>query len=212
MPVQLERPVGLPTGSSAAEDSAWSTLLSTQLEDVRKTAENWRNGLVAIVTALAAFSVIKGPTDISGLNRFAAYAVGLLLLLALVCGLFGAWSTLTAAFGTPGALTRDEFHQQGGIDGYRLRLAAHAAEKLRCAQVATIVTLTLLIVAVGLTWYGPRSNSVTLKIERKSLPNICGKLLSSSNGQIEIKPPASETVRLLLADVVKVTAAKKCDE
>jgi hypothetical protein len=114
MPVQLVRPAELPTGSSAAEGAAWSTLLSTQLEDVRKTAENWRNGLIAILVAIAAFSVIKGPTDISGLNRCAAYAVGLLLLLALVCGVFGAWSALTAAFGTPGVLTRHDFHRQGG--------------------------------------------------------------------------------------------------
>jgi hypothetical protein len=102
MPLRLETPEGLPTESAMAEDVAWSSLVSTQLEDVRKTAENWRNGLLAIVATIAGFSVIKGPADITSLDRPFGYAVGWLLLVALTSGLFGAWSALGAAYGRPG--------------------------------------------------------------------------------------------------------------
>ena len=212
MPLRLETPEGLPTESAMAEDVAWSSLVSTQLEDVRKTAENWRNGLLAIVATIAGFSVIKGPADITSLDRPFGYAVGWLLLVALTCGLFGAWSALGAAYGTPGLLTREDFHRQGGIDGYKFDLAVHAAEKLRFARMMSLFTLALLAAAVGLTWYGPRSSSVILKVDRKSAPNLCGKLQSSANGEIDIKPPAAAAVRLPLADLTRIRAADKCDE
>lgn len=210
MPVQLIPPVGLSTAAASAEEEAWSSLVATQLTDVRKIAENWRNGLVAIIALITAFSVIKGPDDVSGLDRQAAYAVGLLLLLALACAAFGAWNSLTAAYGMPSVITREGFRSLGGINGYRLDLAGKSASKLRLAKGATIVTLILLAAAVGLTWYGPRSTSVILNVERKSLPNVCGKLVSSGNGYMDIKPSSSEAVRVSMTDLVKVSAAEEC--
>jgi len=210
MAVKLEPPVGLPTAASAAEDNAWSTLVSTQLDDVRKTAENWRNGLVALVGAIIGFSMIKGPNDVSGLDYWAMNTVGLLLLAAFGCAISGTWSSLTAAFGSPSTMTRDAFHDQGGMDGYRLTLATDAATKLHCAQVATIITLVLLVGAVGLTWYGPRAKAVILDVGRLSSPNVCGTLLSSSNGYIDIKPSESEAVRLRMTDLATLTAVAKC--
>lgn len=210
MPVQLKRPIGLPTASSTAEEEAWSSLLASQLADVRRTAENWRNGLVAMIGLITAFSVIKGPDDVSGLDRWAAYAVGVLLLLALACAIFGAWASLTAAYGTPSVITREAFRELGGINGYRFAIATETASKLRRAQVTTIATLLLLAGAVGLTWYGPRSTSVTLNVERTSLPNVCGKLLSSANGYMDVKPSASEPIRVYMMDLVKVSAVEEC--
>jgi hypothetical protein len=85
MPVRLQPAAGLPTPLSIAEDQAFSTLVSTQLDSVRKTAENWRNGLVAMAGLIAAFSIIKGPSDVADLTHGVAYGVGILLILAL-CG------------------------------------------------------------------------------------------------------------------------------
>lgn len=210
MPVQLQPPVGLPTASASAEEEAWSSLVATQLTDVRKTAENWRNGLAALIGLITAFSVIKGPDDVSGLDRQAAYAVGLLLLLALACAAFGAWNSLNAAYGTPSTITRESFRNLGGINGYRLDLAGKTAFRLGLAKGATVLTLILLAAAVGVTWYGPRSISVLLDVERKSLPSVCGKLVSSGDGHMDIKPPSAEAVRVPMTDLVKVSAAGDC--
>jgi hypothetical protein len=81
MPVRLQPAAGLPTPFSIAEDQAFSTLVSTQLDSVRKSAENWRNGLVAMAGLIAAFSIIKGPSDVAGLAHGVAYGVGILLIL-----------------------------------------------------------------------------------------------------------------------------------
>jgi hypothetical protein len=210
MPVHTKPAEGLPTPFSIAEEAAYSTLFSTQLQDVRKTAENWRNGLAAMTGLIAAFSVIKGPSDIAGLTHDVAYGVGILLFLALCSAAVGVWSSLVAAYGEPDVTTREQFLKLGGIEGYRLTKATLAIKKLKCAQGATIVTLLLLTFAVALTWYGPRSASATLDVERRSLPNVCGKLVSSSNGNIDVKPSDSMAVRLALTDVIKLTFVEKC--
>ena len=210
MPVHLKPPTGLPTPAAFAEEDAWSSLVATQLTDMRKTAENWRNGLVAMIGLITAFSVIKGPDQVNGLDQWAAYAVGLFLFLALACAAFGAWMSLAAAYGTPSVITREAVRKFGGITGYKLELARKAVSKLRLAQAATLATLLLLAVAVGLTWYGPRSTSVILEVERKSLPNVCGKLVSSEDGYMDIKPSASEAIRVSMMDIVKVRVVEEC--
>ena len=210
MPAQLKPPIALPTPSTLSEEETWSLLVATQLTDVRKIAESWRNGLVASIGLIAAFSVIKGQDDMSGLESHTAYAVGLLLLLALACAAIGTWASLVAAYGTPSVISREAFHNLGGINGYRLELARRSTSKLWLAQAATVVTLLLLTAAVGLTWYGPRSTPVILEVERKSLPNVCGKLASSADGYIDIKPSASAPVRVNMADLIKVRAVKEC--
>jgi hypothetical protein len=210
MPVQLKPPGGLPTASSLAEDEAWSSLVSNQLKGVRKTAENWRNGLVALIGLIATFPVIKGSSDVNGLARWAAYLVGVLLVLSLFCAVLGAWKSLAAAYGTPSVITREAFRALGGINGFRLDLATKTADNLRLAQAATILTLALLATAVGLTWYGPRSVSVIVNVERKSLPNVCGKLVSSKDGDMDIKPAGLEPVRVHLTDLIAVHAVDEC--
>jgi hypothetical protein len=210
MPVQLKPPGGLPTASSLAEDEAWSSLVSNQLKGVRKTAENWRNGLVALIGLIATFSVIKGSSDVNGLARWAAYLVGVLLVLSLLCAVLGAWKSLAAAYGTPSVITREAFRALGGINGFRLDLATKTADNLRLAQAATILTLALLATAVGLTWYGPRSVSVIVNVERKSMPNVCGKLVSSKDGDMDIKPAGLEPVRVHLTDLIAVHAVDEC--
>lgn len=210
MPAHLKPPVGLPTPLALAEDEAWSSLVATQLTDMRKTAESWRTGLVALIGLITTLSLVKGPEDVNGLDQGVAYAVGLLLLLALACAAVGAWTSLTAAYGRPSIMTREAFHDLGGIDGYRLEMARKSASNLRLAQVATVATLIFLALAVGLTWYGPRFTSVTLYVESKSRPNICGKLMSSRDGYMVLKPSASQAVRVDMPDLAKVTAVEKC--
>jgi hypothetical protein len=207
---ELKPPTDSLTAWTSAEEEAWSSLVSTQLPDVRKAAENWRNGLVAMIGLITAFSVIKGPNDVSGLDRWAAYTVGFLLLLALTCATFGAWMALAAAYGTPRPITKEAVRNLGGVTGFRFRLAKESVLRLRRARVATIATLLLLAGAIGLTWYGHRSPVVTLDVERKSLPKICGKLMASKDGYIDIKPSASEAIRVSMTDLVAVRGVREC--
>lgn len=210
MPAQLMPPDGLPTSASMADDEAWSSLVASQLTDVRKTAENWRNGLAALIGLIATFSVVKGSNDLSDLARWAGYSVGVLLSLALACGMFGAWKSLAAAYGTPSVISRNQFRALGGTNGIHLDLGTKTISNLRWARRATIATMILVALAVGLTWYGPRSVSAILNVERKSLPDVCGKLVSSKDGDIDVKPSGARVVRIHMTDVTAVHAVGQC--
>jgi hypothetical protein len=210
MPPRLKPPIGLPTSVSLADNEAWSSLVTNQLADVRKAAENWRNGLVALIGLVATFSVIKGANDLSGLARWAGYSVGILLSLALVCAIFGAWKSLAAAYGTPSVISLEQFRAVGGADGFRLDLGTKTVSNLLWARRATIATVILVALAVGLTWYGPRPAFVILNVERKSLPNVCGKLVSSQNGEMEIKPSDTKAVRIRMVDTTAMHAVDEC--
>jgi hypothetical protein len=210
MPAQLRPPEGLPGSISGSDNEAWSTLVRTQLESVTKTAENWRTGLVALIGVIAGFSLIKGPDNLSGLASWAAYTVGVLLLLALASAVFGTWASLAAAYGIPRTVSREEFKRIGGIDGFRLQAAANRASRLFVARLATIVTILLLAAAIGLTWYGPRPRSFFLQVERHAQPSLCGEQISSENGYIEIRPSGSSATKVKTSEVQNIRAVKEC--
>lgn len=210
MPAKLEPPEGLPSAVSTADEDAWSALVAGQLDSARKTAENWRNGLVGLAALIAGFSLVKGPSDFSVLESWAACAAGGALLLAIACAVAGAWETLHAAYGTSRVVHRDEFNEEGGATGMRLKLAMESAKKLRWGKGLTIATLLLYAVAIGLTWYGPRAEAGSLNVARKGLPDVCGKLVASQDGQLDLRPPGRATVRVNLADVVKISGVDQC--
>ena len=210
MPARLIPPIGLPTSSSFAEEEEWSSLLTSQLANVRKTAENWRNGFVSIIGLVTVFSVIKGPTSINNLDKWASYTVGLLILLTLTSASFGAWSSLIAAYGIPKIINRSGFRRLGGIHGYRFDLAKKSVSRLKQAQLAMILALILLMGALGLTWYGPRSTAVIIEIERQTLPKVCGELLLSNDGYIDIKLSSSQPLRVQMTDIVRLSVLEKC--
>jgi hypothetical protein len=210
MPVRLEPPVGLPLQSASVDEEAWSSLVSSQLEDFRKAAENWRNGLAAVIGLITILSVVKGPDEVRGLDRWAAYTVGSLVLLALACATLGAWASLTAAYGVPSVLTRERFRDLGGIVGYKLELARRGASRLRLARVLTLITLVLLGTAVAMTWYGPRSTTATLDLERRSLPGFCGRLVGSRDGYLDIKTSGAEIPRVYMTSLLKVRPVDTC--
>lgn len=210
MPARLNIPRGLPTASPIDDSVAWTSLFASQLTDVRKCAENWRNGLAAMIGLITGFSVIKGPEDVSGLEPWAAITVGVLILLSISVATYGAWKSVAAAYGTPRVITSRDFHKEGGIDGLKLVLATQAVKDLLHARRATIAALVLLTAAVGFTWYGPHPKSAILEVERKSLPKVCGKLISSADGYMDIQPSHSQAVRVYMKDVVKVSVVEEC--
>jgi hypothetical protein len=210
MPAKLQPPIGLPTAESAADEEAWSQIVSGQLDNARKTAENWRNGLLGLTGLIAGFSLVKGPSDIGALEKWAACAAGGALMAAMACAVWGAWKSLHAAYGTNKVVQWDEFNESGGANGMRLRLATTSAEKLRCSKALTIAALVFYAVAIGLTWYGPRAEAGSLNVERRALPNVCGRLVASKEGQLDLLPPGRATVRVNLADVVRISTVDRC--
>jgi hypothetical protein len=210
MPVKLDAPVGVPGFASLQEEADWSTLVENQLADVRKTAENWRTGLATLLGLLTSFSLIKGPSDLGSLSSGAAYAAGGFLLLAIVCAVAGTWSAIEAAYGSPDQIDRNEFRALGGLAGYKLALSKKTSSNLHSAQHAMIASLICAAIAIGMVWYGPRGLSVSLNVELLGAPKMCGKLIGSGDGFVDISPSSSTPKRIYMVDISRLTVAKEC--
>lgn len=204
MPASLQPPDGLPTVTEEEDQAAWSEMVHTQLYTVRKTAENWRVGLFAMFGLIATLTVIKGPSDIEGLNALAAVMSGILLLLALASAVYGSYVSLQAAYGKPERITRGQLRDLGGMTGYQFTRAETARSKLHQAQVATVVTLALAAAAVGIVWYGPREASLTVDVAESSGTHVCGKLVSSGAGYIVIGTD-TQSFRIRLTEVTAIS-------
>ncbi len=204
MPAYLRRPEGVPATAEEEDQAAWSEMVQTQLNAVRKTAENWRVGLFAMFGLIATLTVIKGPSDIEGLNPPAAITSGILLLLALASAVYGAYVSLQAAYGEPERITRDQLRELGGMAGYQYTRAETARSKLHQAQGATVLTLILTAAAIGVVWYGPRQAALTVEVAESSGTHVCGKLVSSGAGYIVIGTD-TQSFRIRLTDVTAIS-------
>lgn len=210
MPAYLKEPSGLPTATTILDEEAWSSLVQTQLEDTRKSAENWRNGLAAVIVLISGFSVIKGPSDVTALQGRWPEVVGVVLGAALVAAVAGAYVSLKAAYGEPHKLTRQHVQDLGGVTGLKHKLAKESAAQLQWARMATLISIGLLALAVAITWYGPTAVSTNLILERSNEPDVCGKLVVSEDGYVDLRQTDGETVRTPLRDVLSIQDVSKC--
>jgi hypothetical protein len=199
----------VPSAASAAREKAWDALVAEQLTNARKAAENWRNGLIAMLALVTGFSLVKGPSDISGLDQPATAAVGILLLVAFVAAIFGTWTSLDGAYGTPHIIARSEI-QKLGVIAYRRNLACEVAGNLRFAKTGMLLASLFLAAALGVTWYGPRTAAATVSVDRSIGPPICGKYVSSTGAAVDVERPNAEIVRILLGEVTKIHVVGNC--
>ncbi|MFD6553205.1 hypothetical protein [Streptomyces sp. NPDC058398] len=127
-------------------------VLRTELPRVRPAALAWRNGLAALLAGLVGFGLVKGRSDVSGLDEHWAAAVGGLLLTALLLGASAAVWLMSAAHGLPRVLAVDRLPSRTAADHDE---AVRSAKRLRRGIGATFGCAAALVAAVGATWYGP---------------------------------------------------------
>ena len=153
-----------------------------ELAAVRAVAEQWRNGLAALTTLLSAASLFASPSLASHLAGWPRLAVGILALLGLLALLYGTWSAMHAAFGTPG----DEDY----ISGPRLQKWEHdqaraAVARLRTARRGFVAGLTFTIAAAATAYAAPTASSTLTRAETVT-GTYCGQLSTSTGNAIAI--------------------------
>lgn len=180
--------------------------LHSELERVRSAAVAWRNGLGALLAGLVGFGLVKGRTDISGLVPSAAVTVGVLLLIALLVGAVGGWLLLRAAHGRPAVVAVGNLppapvlaHQE----------AISAARFLRRGSTATLLCATLLVSAVGLTWYGPPRTSPMQQVDLSDGSSLCGTVVRVAAGSLVLRTPSGERT-IALDDAVGLRPIPSC--
>ncbi|GGV22090.1 hypothetical protein GCM10010260_72880 [Streptomyces filipinensis] len=169
------RPGRASTPASRARAEESRTLLASELARVRAQAENWRNGLAALLGLLTAVGIVKGPDTIQGLSCGARGTVGVLLLGGLLLAAAGAFCAMRAAFGMPKRRVADASLEELLT---RERLTTRRAVRdLHRAIAAGFLALAMVAAGIGLTWYGPRPGDPGVQIVRTDGSTLCGTLV-----------------------------------
>ncbi|WP_405910808.1 hypothetical protein OG742_45975 [Streptomyces sp. NBC_00828] len=179
-------------------------LLRSELPRVREAALAWRNGLAALLAGLIGFGLVKGRSDVSGLQQFFAVTVGVLLLAALIVGTAGALWLMSAAHGLPAVVSsRGTRSDDGHVQALR------AAAQLRRGIAATLACAAVLVAAVGTTWYGPSKPS-TIQVTTPT-GTECGSQLRLTEGKSAVLDTNGGPLALDLTGRVTVrVAASAC--
>ncbi|MER6348753.1 hypothetical protein ACWC10_04640 [Streptomyces sp. NPDC001595] len=179
-------------------------LLRDELPRVREAATAWRNGLGVLLAGLGAFGLVKGRSDVGQLASAWSVAAGALLGGALLAGATGALLLLRAAHGRPAVLPVGELPPHPIAER---REAGAAARALRIGIACTLGCATLLVTAVGITWYGPGRTGPRLTVVTPS-GSLCGSVIRAGGGTLELATPLGEmTVRLDEVQALRPVAA-----
>ncbi|CAM5614843.1 hypothetical protein GCM10010222_47130 [Streptomyces tanashiensis] len=173
------------TPASRSRADASRGLLAGELARVRAQAENWRNGLAALLGLLTAVGIVKGPDTLQGLSGGARGAVGLLLLGGLLLAAGGAFFAMRAAFGLPRRRVADASLEEL-LTRERLTVR-RAVRDLRRAIAAGFLALAVVTAGIGLTWYGPRPGEPGVQIVLTDGSALCGTLVGMDAKGLRIR-------------------------
>ncbi|WP_155128761.1 hypothetical protein [[Actinomadura] parvosata] len=177
-----------------------------QLTIARKQAEGWRAGLAALIALLSAVLIVKGRDTVLGLEDWVKVSVALLLAAALAALVSATVLALRAASGTPGSeilLTGE------GLREWTQREVRAIGRRIHGAAALTIVALTMLVTALGFTWFGASAENSTLQIEVVGrTERLCGELVGSADGELIVKGKSLQ--RMPLSGATSINPVKHC--
>lgn len=181
-------------------------LLDRELPAVREAALAWRNGLGALLAALVGFGLIKGRSEVSELASPWDVVSGLVLLAALVSGAVAAVLLLRAAHGSPALQILRNTHP-GAMWAHAE--AVRAARVLRFGIYWFFGTVTCLILAVAVTWYGPGTSGPELSVTVNG-ETVCGSVVDVQGGVLELETSTGDR-DVRLQQVIDMRAVSSCD-
>jgi hypothetical protein len=181
------------------------------LSRVRSTAEKWTASLGAILGLGGTVLLVKGREDISTLETTYQVLVGVVLLAALGVALAATVVGGLAAQGTP----RNVRWPSGTkLRRWEREQALSAIGRLRTSRVLAIVAVGLIVVAVGLTWFGEAestSKPPTVVVLQESGSVLCGRLVAGETaGAVQLSTTDGGATALQGGDVVSVVPVSGC--
>lgn len=175
----------VPTPQALDQAQRIQALIASQLADVRKAADSWRTGLLAMLALLGTIVVVKGRESFENLTSPAPYVIGALLGLALLAAIYGSLQAMRAAYGDP------KPRVTSGVLTWDYQDSAKAVDALRAARRAFVGSLLLAAAAIALTWYWPSEMKSKVRADFAGTP-VCGTLVSADATTIVIKEDGSE--------------------
>ncbi|WP_405425180.1 hypothetical protein [Streptomyces erythrochromogenes] len=176
-----------------------------ELERIRSAALAWRNGLAGLIAGLVGFGLVKGRSDVTQLAVGAGRAAGVLLALAAVVGAVAAWRILRAAHGMPRVVPAFQLPDRVA---HAHQTATSAARDLRRGSALVVAHGTLLLAAVGVTWYGPERAAPRLEVVTPDR-TVCGTVPRAADGALTVRTRSAE-LRIPLDQVLGIKAVDAC--
>ncbi|GAA3536794.1 hypothetical protein [Kribbella ginsengisoli] len=189
------------------------SLAKDYLVTVRARAVAWRNGLGALLAGLVGFGLVKGRTDVGELATPYATAAGLALLVSLVAGALAAVWLLRAAHGSLSGASMTQLMQKQSPDPVRdaeNEEAEASAGALRAGCYAVGFCAGFLVLAVGVTWYGPAKDQPKVTVVTPA-GDRCGEVVELAGGVLTLKTSAGQQ-DVRLSDAGGLRVVEKCTQ
>jgi hypothetical protein len=175
------------TPADLAAAQAQQALVDSSLEKVRKAADSWRTGLLAVLALIGTLSVVKGRENFVDLAAPAPLLIGMCLGLALLAAAIGSYRAMRAAYGEP------RQRRSSGVLLWDHQDATDAVRHLNAAKWDFFIALPAVALAVALAWYAPKAAGNPLALVRADDAGspVCGELVSAGPLGITIKEDGS---------------------
>lgn len=191
------------------DEAALAALITQQLGHARKTAENWRTGLLLLAGLVTTFAIVKGTEDIAKLSDPWPIVLALLAASALIAAVVGALFSLAASFGVPGTTIAVRHGLEQELADWRQDEARRSGDRIRVAAVLAVVSVALLAAAVGVTWFAGTEPPAYLQIGAEP-GAVCGKVKESDETSVTITDAANVDHEVALSAVRSLAVVGEC--
>jgi hypothetical protein len=171
-----------------------------ELALTRARATSWAKGTGGILATGLAFGTIRGRSNISELQPYVARWVGGLLLAAMLIGIVAVFFFFRAAYGRLTPIPPETTDHT---------LAAQTMKDVRVGLGVAALGTTLLVTAVGLTWYGPSRAHPHLVVVDEGGTSWCGDPIRTVDGLLTLNANGQE-VQVSLAEAVQIRPVTTC--
>ena len=185
-------------GQLQADVMAEQGVQAAELTTVRSRAANWSKGIGALLIAALAFSLVRGRSDLTGLDPRWAIVVGVFLVSAVLVAAVAAALLFRASYGPLGPTTSPDH-----TESRRTMRALAWGLGLSCAAFA------LLLAAVAVTWYGPAADGPALRVIDAQGTDWCGTAVSSGGGAVVLQVSGQE-IAVDLSSASMVSPVESC--
>jgi len=198
------------TAKVTAYDRRWEELAGElefeALPRIRSVAERWGASVAAVTSAFGIAGLVGGRDALSELEDAYATAAGLLFGLALLLALAAIVLAALAAQGTP---KRMRSPSGADVRAWYAASARRAANQLLASRICAVVSVLVLAVGIGITWFAPSGESAAaptvVAVTTRSGAISCGELHASGQATIAVG-----TATLPVRDVVSIVPTGTC--
>jgi hypothetical protein len=174
------KPASPATAAGAAAEKLAQEISGSELANVRKAADNWRTGLIAMLGLVTTVLVVKGRESFADLSLPGQLIIGTSLIIAIVLAAVGSWQAMRAAYGDPKPRqTADNILTWDRQD------ALATVESLKLARRLFFGALAAILVAVIATWFWPTEEAAKVRADFGSV-KVCGKLVGVSGDGLQL--------------------------